>query len=85
MLPTCKPEDKSEDQIDKLGKFPPSQTDLDDSDISLTFEKVSAHQVLVQDLGEDLDEDFRDRPHDDEPDLKFVSDFTQKKMSTETL
>ena len=58
---------------------------MDDSDLGLTFEKVRAHQVLVQDLGEDLDEDFRDRSHDDEPDLKFVSDSPQKEMSKETL
>ena len=51
---------------------------MDDSDIGLTFEKARAHQVLVQDLGEDLDEDFRDRSHDDETDLKFVSDFSPK-------
>ena len=49
---------------------------MDDSDLDLAFEKVRAHQVLVQDLGEDLNEDFRDRSHDDEPNLKFVSDFT---------
>ena len=79
LLPTCKPEDKSEDPIDKFDKFSPGQADLDDCDIGLTFEKVRAHQVLVQDLGEDFDEDFRDRSHDDEPDLKFVSDFTPKR------
>ena len=33
----------------------------------------------MQVLGEDLDEDLRDRSHDDEPDLKFVSNFTPKK------
>ena len=71
MLPTCKPEDKSEDPIDEFDNFSPGQADLDDCDISLTFEKVRAHQVLVQDLGEDLDEDFRDRSHDHEPDLKL--------------
>ena len=78
LLPTCKPEDKSEEPDDKLDNFSPSQVDLDDCDIGLTFEKVRAHQVLVQDLGEDLGEDFRDRSHDDEPSKKFVSDFTPK-------
>ena len=86
LLPTCKPEDKSEKNINELDNFSPDQADLDDSDLGLTFEKVRAHQILLQDLGEDLDEDFRDRSHDDEPDLKFVSNFQpQKEMSKETL
>ena len=76
LLPTRKPEEKS----DEHDNFSPSQVDLDDGDTSLTFEKVRAHQVLVQDLGEDLDEDFRDKSHDDGPDLKFVSDFTPKEI-----
>ena len=76
LLPTCKPEEKS----DEHGNFSPSQVDLDDGDTGLTFEKVRTHQVLVQNLGEDLDEDFRDKSHDDGPDLKFVSDFTPKEI-----
>ena len=76
LLPTCKPEEKS----DEHDNFSPSQVDLDDGDTGLTFEKVRAHQVLVQDLGEDLDEDFRAKSHDDGPDLKFVSDFTPKEI-----
>ena len=79
LLPTCKPEDKSEKNINEIEFFSPGQADLDDSDLGLTFEKVRACQVLVQDLGEDLDEDFRDRSHDDEPDLTFVSDSTSKR------
>ena len=48
LLPTCNlPEDKSEIQNDKLDNFSPSQADLDDTDIGLTFGKVRAHQVLV--------------------------------------
>ena len=78
LLPTCKPEDKPEPDDDKLDKFPSSQVDLDDSDLGLTFEKVMAHQVLAQDLGEDLDEGFRERSHDDGPNLKFISDLTPK-------
>ena len=46
--------------------------------IGLTFEKVRAHQVLVQDLGEGLEQDFGDRSHDDETNLKFFSGFTPK-------
>ena len=61
LMPTCKPEGKSEKHINELDNFSPGQADLDDSDLGLTFEKVRAHQVLVQDLGEDLNEDFRDR------------------------
>ena len=76
LLPTCKPEEKSDEHDD----FLPSQVDLDDGDTDLTFEKVRAHQVLVEDLGEDLDEDFRTKSHDDGPDLKFVSDFTPKEI-----
>ena len=52
---------------------------MEDSDLGLSFEKVRAHQVLVQDLGEDLDDNFRDRSHEDEPDLKFISDSTPKR------
>ena len=59
LLPTCKPEDKSEGPIDKFDNFFLGQADLDDSEIGLIFEKVRAHQVLVQDLGEDLDEDLK--------------------------
>ena len=73
--PTCKPADKSEKHINEQDNFSPGQVDLDDSDLGLAFEKVRAHQVLVQDLGEGFDEDFRDRSHDDEPELKFVSGF----------
>ena len=76
LLPTCKPEEKS----DEHDNFLPSQVDLDDGDTDLIFEKVRAHQVLVEDLGEDLDEDFRTKSHDDGPDLKFVSDFTPKEI-----
>ena len=78
LLPTCKPEDKSEKHINEIDNFSPGQADLDDGDLGLTFKKVRAHQVLVQDLCEDHDEDFSDRSHDDEPDLNFVSDFTPK-------
>ena len=39
LLPTCKPEDKSEKYINELDKFSPGQADLDDSDLGLTFEK----------------------------------------------
>ena len=77
LLPTCKPEEKSDEHDDNLDKFSSIQADLDDCDTGLTFDKVRAHQVSVQDLGEDL-EDFRDKSHDDVPDLKSVSDFTIK-------
>ena len=60
LLPTCEPEDESKESDTGLDNFPPSQADLDDHDLGLTFEKVRAHQVLVQDLGEDPEHD-RDR------------------------
>ena len=74
LLPTCKPEDESNEH----DNFPPSQIDLDDGDTGLTFKKVRTHQAIVEDLGKDLEEDFRTKSHDDGPDLEFVSDFTPK-------
>ena len=74
LLPTCKPEDESSEH----DNFWPSHIDLDDGDTGLTFEKFRAHQVIVEDLGEDLGEDFRTKSHDDGPDLEFVSDFTPR-------
>ena len=68
LLPTCKPEEESAEHDHKLDNFSPCQADLDVSDIGITFEKVRAHQVLVQDLGEELYEDFRDQSHNDGPD-----------------
>ena len=62
-----------------LSNFPPSQADLDDHDLGLTFEKVRAHQVVVQDLGEDPEHDDRDRSHNDMTNPKPVSNFTLKK------
>ena len=80
LMPTCnQPEDKPENGVrSKIDDFSPSQADLDDSDIGLTFEKVRAHQVLVEDLGEDLDEDFRDKTCHGKPNPEFVPDFTPK-------
>ena len=81
LLPTCN-EDKPEEWDSKFDDFSPSQVDLDDSDIGLTFEKIRAHQVLAEYLGEDLDEDFRDKTCHGEPNPELVPDFTpQKKMS----
>ena len=78
LLPTCDPEDESKESDTGLDNFPPSQADLDDHDLGLTFEKVRAHQVLVQDLGEDPEHD-RDESQNDMTNLKFFSDFTPKK------
>ena len=61
-----------------LINFPPSQADLDDHDLGLTFQKVRAHQVLVQDLGEDPEHD-RFESQNDLANLKFVPKFTPKK------
>ena len=51
---------------------------MDDHDLCLTFEKVRAPRVLVQDLGEDPEHD-RDESQNDMTHLKFVSDLTPKK------
>ena len=51
LLPTSNPEEKLIETNDELDKFSQSQADLDDHDLSLTFQQVRAHQVLVQDLG----------------------------------
>ena len=72
LLPTCEPEDESEKLDTRLDNFPPSQADLDDHDLGLTLEKFRAHQVLVQDLGEDLNHD-KVESHTGETNLKFVS------------
>ena len=78
LLPTSDPEDESNEIDTGLDNFPPSQADLEDHDLGLTFQKVRAHQVLVQDLGEDPEHD-RDESQNDLTNLKFVSDFTPKK------
>ena len=80
LLPTWnQPEDKYQNGVrSKIDDFSPSQTDLDDSDIGLAFEKVGAHQVLVEDLGEDLDEDFRDKTCYGKPNQSFVPDIIPK-------
>ena len=62
----------------KLDNFPLSQADLDDHDLGLTLEKVRPHQVLVQDLGEDPEND-RVESQNDLTNLKFVPNFTPKK------
>ena len=68
LMPTCN-DDKTDD-------FSVNHTDLDDSYAGLTFEKVRAHQVIVEDLGEDHEEDFRDKTCHDKSSPEFVSDFT---------
>ena len=47
LMPTCN-DDKSADE--KNDDFSVNQADLDDSDSCLTFEKVRAHQVVVEGL-----------------------------------
>ena len=78
LLPSCDPEDESKETDTGLDNFSPGQADLDDHDLGLTFEKVRAHQVLVQDLDEDPEHN-RDESQNDMTNLKFVSDFTPKK------
>ena len=57
LLPTSRSEEELVESDDELDKFSQSQADLDDHDLGLTFQKVRAHQVLVQDLGEDPEHD----------------------------
>ena len=49
---------------------------MDDHDLGLTFQKVRAHQALVQDLGEDPEHD-KIKSHDN---LKFVPNFTPEEV-----
>ena len=77
LLPTSNPEEELIDTDNGLDKFSQSQADLNDHDLGLTFQKVRAHQVLVQDLGEDPEHD-EIRSHDD---LKFVPNFTPKQVN----
>ena len=57
LLPTSKPEEKLTETDIEFDNFSQSQADLGDHDLGLTFQKVKAQQVLVQDLGEDPDHD----------------------------
>ena len=76
LLPTSNPEEELIDTDKGLDKCSKSQADLDDHDLGLTFQKVRAYQVLLQDLGEDPEHD-EIGSHDD---LKFVPKFTPKKV-----
>ena len=67
LMPNC-----NDDKADDLSV---NHADLDDNDSGVTFEKVRAHQVIVQDLGEDL-EDLRDKTCHGKSSPEFVSDFT---------
>ena len=60
---------------DKADDFSVNHAHLNDSDSGLTFERVRVHQVIVEDLGEDL-EDLRDKTCHDKSSPEFVSDFT---------
>ena len=51
LLPTSNPKEELIDTDNGFNKFSQSQADLGDHDLGLTFQKVRAHQVLVQDLG----------------------------------
>ena len=72
LLPSSSPEEVLIDIDNEVDRFAQSQSDLDDHDLDLTFQKVRAHQVLLQDLDEDPKHD-RDKSHDN---LKFVPNFT---------
>ena len=78
LLLTSDPEEELKGVDTELDNFPPSQADLDDHDLGLTFQKVRAHQVLVQDLGEDPEHD-RVESEGGLTNLKLVPKFTPKK------
>ena len=71
LLPTSNPEEELTETVSEFDTFFQSQADLDDHDLGLTFQKVRAHQVLLQDLGEDPDHE-KIESHNDLTDLKFV-------------
>ena len=77
LLPTNEPEEESNELDTRLDNFFPGQADLDDHDLGLTFEKVRANQVLVKDLSEDPEHE-KDNSHNDQTNLRSVSDFTPK-------
>ena len=81
LMPTCN-DDKPDDV--KADDFSLNHVDLDDSDTGLTFEKVRAHQVIVEDLGEDL-EHLGDKICYDKSSPEFVSDFTQQHEQRNTI
>ena len=78
LLPTSDPEEELKSVDTEFDNFPPSQADLDDHDLGQTFRKVRAHQVLVQDLGEDPENDSVES-QGDLTNLKFVPKFTPMK------
>ena len=57
LLPTSGPEEELKSVDTEFDNFSLSQADLDDHDLGLTFQKVRAHQVLVQDLGDNPEHD----------------------------
>ena len=77
LLPTSNPEEEFTETDNGSDNFSQNQVDLDDHDLGLSFQKVRAHQVLVQDLGEDPEHDNIES-YDD---LKFVPKFTPKKVN----
>ena len=78
LLATSDPEEELKGFDTELDNFSPSQADFDDHDLGLTFQKVRAHQILVQDLGEDPEHDMVES-QGDLTNLKFVPKFTPKK------
>ena len=82
LMPNCN-DDKLD--VDKADDFSVNHADLDDSGSGLTFEKVRAHQVIVEDLGEDLEENCRDKSSHVKSSPEFVSDFTPQYEQRNTI
>ena len=49
------------------------------------MKRVRAHQVIVEDLGEDLEENCRDKSSHDKSSPEFVSDFTPQHEQRNTI
>ena len=70
-------EDDCDKNIDSEDDFDLGQADLDDKDSGLTYGKVQTHQVIVEDLGEDLEADLNDSTIDDDVEETTVNNGTQ--------
>ena len=84
LLPTSKEENPEENIDESKSDSFTNLADLDYFDSGLTYEKVRAHQVNVEDPGEDLDEDFRGQPPHGKPEHDFVPTFTPRVKRMET-
>ena len=76
VLPTSKEDNPKENSDESKSDSFENLADLDDFESGLTYDDVRAHQVTVEDLGEDLDEDFKGKPPHGKPEHELVPTFT---------